>query len=229
MALGRGIFEPDAEMSEFSEDMQVEADAEYFDEDTDESLYKWNIRYHFSNGIRDNSAPKGTYGSKNVTFQSLFKILIKLNGGVNFIDNYINTILPDTELGKEMEEWLNDLANETKEEYDRLHKTKAGNIDRRYTRGIRTFVKFMHDNESAYGSLGKNFSKEIKQDIVTKLSYGELQLTPNWNTFETKVRRLKAGLPVKPRFFATEQFINNISLTCSLEREGDIWNQDILG
>lgn len=214
---------------EDSDDIQLEMDSSYYDKsESEKGLYHWNLYYYFTSAVRNNKPNGKTYGSKGMTFQRLFKILIHHNEGVNFIDNYIETILPATTIGEKMESWLSYAEESVIYMYDSLPKRKDGNIDRRYKRDIKSYIDLTAELEAEQREKGKSLAREIKADIEAKISTGTLPLSPAWNTFATKIKRLRADLPMNPRFYASKQFIKNMRMVCKFEKRSGAWTQDTL-
>ncbi len=226
-----GGFIPAEEMLDEDSDpdlIQLEVDQDYYEESEDEKkLYAWHVYYNFTNAIRNNKPEGKTYGSAGVTFQRLFKILIKHNDEANFIDNYIDTILPSTYIGEKMDAWLESAEDDVLYMYDSLPKRRDGGLDRRYRRGIRSYIDLTAKLETERNEQGKSLAREIKTDIEAKISSGSLPLSPAWNTFSTKLRRLRADLPMNPRFYASKQFIRNLKIECKFEKRRESWIQDI--
>lgn len=188
--------------------------------------YDWQIHYHFTGDLRSNKTPKGTYGSSGMTFRRLFVILIGLNGGVNFIDNYIENIFPYTDIGREMEDWIGDVEQSVTEMTAGMRRKKDGTPDRR-TREYASLQGFISFVDSEIDARGRRLSTRIKQDIIDKMRTGVLPLSPSVNSGRTERRRKSAGLLPEPRFYATSRLIRNIRLTCRFERRKPWQSADI--
>lgn len=226
--IGLGGFIPDDEvLDELSDRINLEVDSS-FDEDSEDkrSLYQWNIYYRFAGGVRNNKPMGKSYGSKGVTFQNLFRLLIWHNSDVNFIDNYINTVLPYTDIGEEMQEWLSSVEDSVLYAYGSLHKRRDGGLDRRYRRDIRAYIDLTKGLEDEQNRNGVTFAREIKEDIAGRIRSGVLPLDPQVNLISTELRRMRADLPATPRFFASGQFINALAITCKFEKRRSAWSRD---
>lgn len=228
--IGLGGFIPDDEvLEELSERINLEVDSS-FDEDSEDkrSLYQWNIYYRFADGVRNNKPRGKAYGSEGVTFQTLFKLLIWHNSDINFIDNYIKTVLPYTDIGEEMQEWLSSVEDSVLYAYSSLHKRKDGGLDRRYGRDIRAYADLTKGLEEEQDRNGVTLAREIKDDIAGRLGSGVLPLDPQVNLISTELRRMRADLPATPRFFASGQFINALIITCKFEKRRSSWSRDTM-
>lgn len=224
-----GGFIPDDEVSEeLSDRINVEVDSSFYEATAMErSLYRWKIYYRFADGIRNNKPEGKSYGSEGVSFQKLFKFLVHLNSDINFIDNYILTVLPSTDINEDMDKWLSYIEESVIYGYSRLHKRKDGGLDRRYKLQIRDYINLTEELESEQEEHGVELSRRIRSDIVTKLETGSLPLDPAYNKYETKLRRFRANLQMAPRFFASGQFIKALMVTCRFEKRSESWNRDI--
>lgn len=212
-----------------SDEIKLELDSSYDEaSEAQKRIYQWNIYYHFTGAVRNNKPNGKTYGSKGVTFQNLFRMLIKQNSNINFIDNYINTVLPYTDVGDKMKEWLSSVEDSVIYMYSSLHKRKDGNLNRRYRRDIRAYLDLTEELEGEQNERGLSLAREIKADIEAKVSTGSLPLSPAWNLYSTKLRRLRADLPMNPRFYASGQFIKNLKIICRFEKRRSAWRQDTM-
>lgn len=227
--IGLGGFIPDDEVTEEATDrIDVEVDSSFFETTaTEQSLYRWKIYYRFADGIRNNKPEGKSYGSEGMSFQNLFKLLVHLNSDINFIDNYILTVLPSTDISSDMNEWLSDIEDSVFDMYDSLPKRKDGGLDRRFRTDIKAYVSLTKELEASQEERGEELSRRIREDIIGKLETGSLPLDPSFNLYVTKLRRLRADLPMSPRFFASGQFINALIITCRFEKRSESWSRDI--
>lgn len=184
------------------------------------SDFDWQITYRFPSTIRDNRAPLGFYGAKNMSFRRLYLILCELfNSGKFFIDDYFETVYPYT-IKDDVDYTLEGLKEEILEmaelEFEDAVVTKAGTFDKRYKSNkgmlsrLSRFEVMAREWEANYAS---SLADRIKEDIIESMATGQLQLENNIFTDNTtKARRKKVGLPAEPAFYATGQLINSIEL-----------------
>lgn len=197
--------------------------------------FDWQITYKFSSGTRRNffggMSSNGNpvyYGAHNMTFRRLYLILCSLNGGVSFIDDYLENVLPYTAVGEELRAYLQDIKDRAEHEWQELYskapKRKAdGGV---YKRWLPKFDYIKAMTEATVKDAGNDIAKRIKEDLVFALRDGRVPLSTNLLATSTMEKRRRAGLNPTPRFYASSQFINNITIFCRLERKGT-WKTDI--
>lgn len=180
------------------------------------------LDYSFPSDIRDNKAPIGTYGGKNVTFKRLYRILCdRFNGGKPFIDDYFNTVYPNT-VKDEVDLALDAYKDEINSIYDSMFSgtvyTKSGRPDRRYkvNRGIEArYAQYEQYKEFYAERYGRDIALTIKRDIKECMRSGQLVLEGvinHRNKPVTLARRKRAGLPKTPEFYATHQLIDSLQI-----------------
>lgn len=200
-----------------------------------EKDYDWQITYKFSAsrrknffGRRNNNGDKIKYGSDNLTFRRLYLILCKLNGGISFIDDYLENVLPYNELGKEIKQYLAKI----KEDAENSWETFKANVPRRksdnkiYKRWVPKFALLKSATKSHIKAEGEFLAHRIKEDLEMALADGRVPLSVNVVSSNTQEKRLRAGLNPTPRFYASGQFIQSITLYFRLEKKGK-WKTDI--
>ena len=197
--------------------------------------FDWQITYKFSAGIRRNFfgvvSPGGNpvyYGARGMTFRRLYLILCALNGGTSFIDDYLENVLPYTAVGEELREYLQDIKDRAEEQWQELYdkaprRKRDGGV---YKRWVPKFDYLKAMTEATVRDAGNDIAKRIKEDLVFALRDGRVPLSTNLVASSTMEKRRKAGLNPTPRFYASSQFINNITIFCRLEKKGT-WKTDI--
>ena len=198
---------------------------------------KWDITYSFNNTRRNRMNNGKHYGSV-IKNDRLYYILVNaFNGGVDFVQHYLNDIAPHT-VGNEVK-GLIEPALDLYEEYvmqeeerqldeaveaenivntEGLHYTKSGELDKRYrsTKAKNKLDAFLNALEN--GSIkvnGKSWEEEgelvawlLREDFIKCMMSG--QVVAGGLTERTKEQRIRAGLPADPRFFASGQFTESI-------------------
>lgn len=181
-----------------------------------------SLDYSFPSEIRDNKAPRGTYGGKNVTFKKLYRILCdRFNGGKPFIDDYFDTVYPNT-VKDEVDLALDTYKEEVYSMYESMFSdtvyTKSGMPDRRYkvNRGFEVrYAQYEQFKESYAERYGRDIALTIKRDIKECMRSGQLVLERvinHRNKPATLARRKRAGLPKTPEFYATHQLIDSLQI-----------------
>lgn len=191
--------------------------------------FDWQVTYKFPASRRVNRTLRGAYGQDNMTFRRLYEILVGLNGGVSFIDDYLVNVLPYSDVGQELDSYLQDIkeAEDRKftEMYDEAPRRKRdGGI---YKRWVPKLYALKAATDETVRSRGAEIARRIKEDLIEALHDGRVPLSPQVNTAETVRRRERAGLPAAPRFYATGQLIRSITVYCRLGRRGE-WAADIM-
>ena len=183
--------------------------------------FDWQITYSFPNTIRNVRTPNGSYGAKHVTYRRLYLILCeRFNGGNYFIDDYFDTVYPNTvkpEVDATLAKIKAELLALANEEFAGAVLTKSGNFDKRYNvnKGMKAKLKryeqFAKEWENSYG---EELASLIKNDIISCMESGQLQLEciAHLNSDVTMKKRKSAGLSTEPVFVATSRLINHIQL-----------------
>lgn len=198
--------------------------------------FDWQITYKFSSGVRNtffgmfskNGNPIH-YGEQGMTFRRLYTLLCAFNGDVSFIDDYLQNVLPYTAIGVELQAYLQSIKQNAEEEWTALnasvpHLKKSGLP---YKRSMPKFRQLKAVTNERVKEAGRNLAIRIKEDLVHALKDGRVPLTQNLVSSSTAQKRRRAGLNPTPRFYASGQFINNITIFCRLEKKGkwltDTW------
>ena len=180
------------------------------------------LDYSFPSDVRDNKAPRGTYGGKGVTFKRLYRILCdKFNDGKSFIDDYFDTVYPYT-VKDEVDLELDAYKDEINSIYDSMFSdvvyTKSGRPDRRYkvNRGIEAkYAQYEQYKEFYTERYGRDIALTIKRDIKDCMQSGQLILAgaiSHKNKEVTRDKRRRAGLSKTPEFYATHQLIDSLQI-----------------
>lgn len=185
--------------------------------------YSWQVTYKFSSKVRPNMF-KTQYGSKRMTYRRLYVILCeKFNNGQYFIDDYFNNIYPHNGMREKVDAELNDIwANAVNEYEERLEDaifTRQGLLDKRYRKKLKELKEYKKSLESVVDTKGNQLAREIKEDIVRCLSTGQIPLSSSVLSTATQEKRIKAGLPSDPKFFASGNFVKDITIYCRLEKK----------
>jgi hypothetical protein len=181
-----------------------------------------SLGYSFPSEIRDNKAPRGTYGGKGVTFRRLYRILCdRFNGGKSFIDDYFDTVYPNT-VKDEVDLALDAYKEEVYAMYDSMFSdtvyTKSGMPDRRYkvNRGFETkYAQYEQFKEFYAERYGRDIALTIKRDIKECMRSGQLVLERvinHRNKPVTLAKRRRARLPKTPEFYATHRLIDSLQI-----------------
>ena len=198
--------------------------------------FDWQITYKFSSNVRQtffgmlskNGNPIH-YGERGMTFRRLYSLLCAFNGGVSFIDDYLQNVLPYTSVGVELQDYLLSIKQNAEQEWTILnlnspHLKKSG---RPYKRSMPKFTQLKAVTNETVQEAGRYLAVRIKEDLVNALRDGRVPLTQNLVASSTAQKRQRAGLNGQPRFYASAQFINNITIFCRLEKKGkwltDTW------
>jgi len=200
-----------------------------------EKNFDWQITYKFSSsrrknffGIRNNKGKRVKYGSDNMTFRRLYLILCYFNGGVSFIDDYLQNVLPYNHLGKEINDYLSKIKEDAEASWEKLlEDAPRRKIDNQiYKRWRPKFAMLRASTKSSIKAKGENLARRIKEDLVMALADGRVPLSTHVVSRATQEKRERAGLNPTPRFYASSQFINSITLYFKLEKKGK-WKTDI--
>lgn len=193
--------------------------------------YDWQITYKFPARARNNIMPNGVYGKANMTFRRLYLELVKLNRGVSFIDDYIEHVMPYSDVGARIREYLAEIKEAAEMEWQqqvlKIRRTKSGRLDRRYKVGLRRLVELRAFTNSQVKAQGAFLARLIKQDLIGALATGRVPLSPALVSHKTQQMRMEAGLNPTPRFYASGQFINSIQFYVRLEKK-KTWQTDIV-
>lgn len=206
------------------------ADIDFKDID---KYFEWQITYKFSSARRHNffgtANGKVQYGASNMTFRRLYLILCnRFNGGVSFIDDYLENVLPYSSTGKKLSRYLLEVRREAerkwKEAYDKAPKRKDGKVYLRSRPRLYLLQAVMNTMIKEQGAV---IAKRIREDLIWALHDGRVPLFTHLVSTSTQQARKKAGLNPTPRFYASAQFINSITVFCRLERRGK-WKMNTL-
>lgn len=191
----------------------------------------FKLDWEFTDNIRNNRFKGGKYGSPNMTFSHLYKILVAQNNGVDFISRYFDSVYPNThtketvdrhfEKIKKTVEKVIQLKEEATEQIKDMKFTKEGLLDKRYKVKIRELTEII---DYYYNSIKeeekilntRKISLLIKNDIKRKTRTGQLPLVNEALKLSTMKRRLRVGLPSMPKLYASGQFIDNIVIKVNL-------------
>lgn len=200
-----------------------------------EDNFDWQITYKFSSsrrrnffGQRNSKGKRIKYGSDNMTFRRLYLILCYFNGGVSFIDDYLENVLPYNHLGKEIQDYMNKIKEEAENSWQELKDTapRRKSDNKIYKRWVPKFAMLKASTKASVKAKGDYLAKRIKEDLVMALADGRVPLSTHLVSKKTQEKRLRAGLNPTPRFYASSQFINSITLYFKLEKKGK-WKTDI--
>lgn len=208
---------------------------DFIQKTTESKEIDFKLDWKFTDDIRNNKFKGGKYGSPNMTFSHLYKILIAQNNGVDFISRYFDSVYPKTYTKKTVDRHFEKIKNtvekikqlkkdykeEAVEQIEDMKFTKKGLLNKRYKRKIRELTEII---DYYYNSIKeeekrldtKKISRLIKNDIKRKTSTGQLPLVNKALKLSTMKRRHKVGLPDKPKLYASGQFIDNIVIKVNL-------------
>lgn len=198
-----------------------------------EDKYTWDIRYYFSGNVRNHIMPSGrSYGGKDMTFRRLFLILVNMNNGVDFIQEYINKELPYSYPGERLREYLDHAMDVAESRYAQelvtLRRTKSGKIDRRQRGKIKQLADYSASLDSEVAEMGEEVARIIKEDIEARFITGQMNFNPSGLSLATQDRREWAGLLREPRYYASGQFIDDLHIVCKLEKKEWLTDTNIL-
>ena len=191
--------------------------------DTLQDQYEWQVTYKFSSKKRPYQFLT-QYGSKRMTFRRLYVILCeRFNGGRYFIDDYFKDVYPYNGMKERVESTLNAFAYYAVKEYEDMLAdavfTKAGLFDKRFRRKLKELSEYKQSLQGAVDAQGTQLAREIKDDIIRCLQTGQIPLAYSVLSPATQEKRIKAGLPSDPKFFASGNFIKDITIYCRLEKK----------
>lgn len=191
--------------------------------------FDWQITYKFPSTRHKNKTPSGKrYGGEHVTYRRLYLILCEhFNGGEFFIDEYFNSVYPDSWVKEEVDVELHNLQDEltfyASDLMEGAKVTKRGTLDRRrkdsveYEQKLNEWQDYAREWEEKKGA---QLAKLIAEDIKRALKNGEilLQLTLSEGT---KKKRIQTGVPTADTvFFAMGDLIDHIQLFVKLGGNG---------
>lgn len=208
---------------------------DFIQKTTESKEVDFKLDWKFTDDIRNNRFKGGKYGSPNMPFSNLYKILIAQNNGVDFISRYFDSVYPNTHTKKTVDKHFEKIKNtvekikqlkkdykeEAVEQIEDMKFTKKGLLNKRYKRKIRELTEII---DYYYNSIKeeekrldtRKISKLIKNDINRKASSGQIPLVSKYLQPSTMKRREKVRLPAMPKFYASGQFIDNIIIKVKL-------------
>jgi hypothetical protein len=193
-----------------------------------DAYFDWQITYSFPSDLHNNETESGKiYGGKTVTYRRLYLILCEaFNGGEFFVDEYFNSVYPNSWVKERVDVELNNLQDElTYYASDLLEgavATTKGELDRRYkaNRGKKARIKewqaFARQWEE---EKGEELADYIANDIKRALEVGEIPLNRKLSERTKKLRR-SAGLNDETVFYATGDLIDHIQLFVKIGGNG---------
>lgn len=208
-------------------------------EDLTEKLnsLEFYIDYTFYAGTRKNRFGKITYGSA-VTFDFLYELLIQQNNGISFIDEYLDKYYRYSFAKEEVDKLLKPLSEEilslvdsTEEAVLNLKQTKSGLLDKRQKGKILNVLSNIDEIKKRIDNITDNIdsiipkssqekiAQTIKEDIKMAIKTGKIGLVNPVLKPETIKRRVKAGLPPFPKFYASGQFVDHIKIIVQLKEK----------
>lgn len=206
----------------------VNKDSDELPELTDAD-FDWQITYKFPSTRHNNITPLGKrYGGEHVTYRRLYLILCEhFNGGEFFIDEYFNSVYPDSWIKEEIDVELHNLQDEltfyASDLMEGAKVTKRGTLDRRrkdsvaYEQKLNEWQAYAQEWEEKKGN---ELAELLAEDIKRALENGEipLQLTLSEGT---KKKRIQTGVPTEDTvFFAMGDLIDHIQLFVKLGGNG---------
>lgn len=190
--------------------------------------FDWQITYNFPAEIHNNISPLNKiYGGAHVTYRRLYLILCeRFNGGEFFVDEYFNSVYPNSWAKDTVDVELNNLKDELVYYAEDLTEgakiTKSGTLDRRakVNRGMRARLKewesFAREWEEEKGF---ELAEIIKEDIIRALGNGEIPLNHTMSD-GTRKKRVQAGYDLEPLFYAMGDLIEHIQLYVKIGGNG---------
>ena len=176
--------------------------------------FDWQITYKFPSSPHNNISPLGKiYGGANVSYRRLYLILCEhFNGGDFFVDEYFNSVYPQSWVRDEVEVELNNLKGELMYYAEDITEgakfTKTGRLSKR---------------QKDYGKFAKaldewsDFARE--DDIIRALANGEIPLNRSLSP-RTKAERKRVGYDEEPLFYAMGDLIEHIQLFVKIGGNG---------
>lgn len=159
----------------------------------------FEVFYSFSGAIRGDRK----YGNPNWSARFLYEFLCTTyNGGERFVDTYFDRVFHYRPVYEMLEETVEGVQESIETKWN------DGNL-----RGGQwaSFYRFQSAQMSYLQKSLKNFSREIRSDIITCLSTGLIPL--NFSLAKsTKDKRLSMGLPGDTPFYATSWLIRQIEV-----------------
>jgi len=191
----------------------VTSDSEWLGELIDDLPYQ--VTYYFPSIKRDNKVGKGTYGSKQMTFRVLYNFLCtNFNGGRRFIDEYFLTVF-EQRMKPAYDKAISDLKAELREELINSDGGILENISHRLSKKRRS-KKLSEYNAWANPRITQtlnSLARKTKNDIITCLRTGKINLVKEALSARTVQKRMKLGLPIHSIFYATGRLIKSIKVT----------------
>lgn len=191
--------------------------------------FDWQITYKFPSTRHKSKTPSGKrYGGEHVTYRRLYLILCEhFNGGEFFIDEYFNSVYPDSWVKEEVDVELHNLQDEltfyASDLMEGAKVTKRGTLDRRkkdyveYEQKLNEWQDYAREWEE---KKGVQLAKLIAEDIKRALENGEIPLQLTLSE-ATKKKRIQAGvLTADTVFFAMGDLIDHIQLFIKLGGNG---------
>lgn len=190
--------------------------------------FDWQITYNFPAEIHNNISPLNKiYGGAHVTYRRLYLILCeRFNGGEFFVDEYFNSVYPNSWVKDTVDVELNNLKDELVYYAEDLTEgakiTKRGTLDRRakVNRGMKARLKewesFAREWEEEKGF---ELAEIIKEDIIRALGNGEIPLNHTMAN-STREKRIQAGYDSEPLFYAMGDLIEHIQLYVKIGGNG---------
>lgn len=197
--------------------------------------FDWQITYSFPNETHPNLTKLGkSYGAPNMTYRRLYLILCeRFNSHVYFIDNYFETIYPNSWVKEEVDVALHNAKDELMYYLEDLTEgarvTKRGALDKRqrdyssYAEAINEWSDYAREWED---EVGADLAEKITYDIQTRLENGELGLIKTGLSESTQARRRWAGVATDDTvFFAMGRLIESLQLEVKIGGTGK-WKTD---
>lgn len=191
--------------------------------------FDWQITYKFPSTRHNNITPSGKrYGGAHVTYRRLYLILCEhFNGGEFFIDEYFNSVYPNSWIKEEVDVALHNLQDEltfyASDLMEGAKVTKRGTLDRRrkdrveYEQKLNGWQNYAREWEE---NKGNELAELIAEDIKRTLENGEIPLQLTLSE-ATKKKRIQTGvLTADTVFFAMGDLIDHIQLFVKLGGNG---------
>ena len=153
----------------------------------------------------------------NMTLRRLYEILVYMNGNVSFIDEYLATVFPYSDVGKKIQEYGENAKKAMEDEYfETVRLRENGKVDKRfYLRSL----KFRKNINEAMKSEGEYLEKLLKEDFINAMKTGKVPLLNNKLAGSTVAKKARLGFSYPAvKFVASEQFVNSIMFFCRLEK-----------
>lgn len=190
--------------------------------------FDWQITYKFPSDPHNNISPLGkVYGGANVSYRRLYLILCeRFNGGEFFVDEYFNSVYPNSWVKETVDVELNNIKDELLYYAEDLTEgariTKKGRLDRRqrnysqYARALDDWSSFARDWEN---DKGDELAELIKDDIIKSLASGEIPLLGSLSS-RTRKERKRVGYDEEPLFYAMGDLIEHIQIFVKIGGNG---------